>query len=99
YHDGPAGRAVAAAVGSVDTSVRAWTSPTLDGQLYGEPLAFDGRVYVATENDVVYALSAATGAIVWSARLGTPLTAGTHLLCSNIIPNVGITGTPVIDQA
>jgi polyvinyl alcohol dehydrogenase (cytochrome) len=99
YHDGPSGRGVAAAVGSVDTSARAWTSPTLDGQLYGEPLAFDGRVYVATENDVVYALSAVTGAIVWSARLGTPVTAGTHLLCSNIIPNVGITGTPVIDQA
>jgi len=99
YHDDLAGSGVAAGVGSVDTSVRAWTSPTLDGQLYGEPLVFGNRVFVATENDVVYALSAATGAIVWSARLGTPIQAGTHLLCSNIIPNVGITGTPVIDPA
>ena len=99
YHDDPAGSGVAAGVGSVDTTARAWTSPTLDGQLYGEPLVFDNRVYVATENDVVYALSAATGAIAWSTRLGTPVTAGTHLLCSNIIPNVGITGTPVIDPA
>jgi len=99
YHGDPIGNGVAAGVGSVDTAARAWTSPTLDGQLYGEPLVFDDRVYVATENDMVYALSTATGAIVWSARLGTPVIAGTHLLCSNIIPDVGITGTPVIDPA
>ena len=99
YHDDPVGSGVAAGVGSVDTAARAWTSPTLDGQLYGEPLVYDNRVYVATENDVVYALSAATGTIAWSARLGTPVQSGTHLLCSNILPNVGITGTPVIDPA
>jgi len=99
YHGDPLGSGIAAGVGSVNTATRAWTSPALDGQLYGEPLVFDNRVYVATENDMVYALSTATGAIVWSARLGTPVTAGTDLLCSNIIPNVGITGTPVIDPA
>jgi outer membrane protein assembly factor BamB len=99
YHDDPAGRGVAAGVGSVDTTTRAWTSPMLNGQLYGEPLAFDNRVYVATENDTVYALSAATGAVAWSTQLGATVPAGTHLLCSNIIPNVGITGTPVIDPA
>jgi outer membrane protein assembly factor BamB len=85
-------------VGSVDTAARAWTSPTLDGQLYGEPLVFGDRVYVATENDTVYALSAATGAIAWSARLGTAVPSKV-LPCSNINPAVGITGTPVIDQA
>jgi glucose dehydrogenase len=47
-------------VGSVDTAARAWTSPTLDGQLYGEPLVLGDKVYVATENDTVYALSAAS---------------------------------------
>jgi hypothetical protein len=98
YHDGPAGRGVAAGVGSVDTAARAWTSPALDGQLYGEPLVFGDRVFVATENDTVYALSAATGAIIWSARLGTPVPS-TLLPCSNINPTVAITGTPVIDPA
>jgi outer membrane protein assembly factor BamB len=98
YHDGPAGRGVAAGVGSVDTKSRAWTSPTLNGQLYGEPLVLGGRVYVATENDFVYALSAASGAIAWSAQLGTPVPAS-RLPCSNIDPVVGITGTPVIDPA
>jgi PQQ-like domain len=69
YHGDPAGSGVAAGVGSVDTTVRAWTSPALDGQLYGQPLVLGDLVYVATENDTVYALSAATGAIAWSTRL------------------------------
>ena len=98
YHDDPAGTGVAAGVGSVDTAARAWTSPTLDGQLYGEPLVFGGLVYVATEDDTVYALSAATGQSAWSARLGTPVPSEA-LPCANINPTVGITGTPVIDPA
>jgi outer membrane protein assembly factor BamB len=85
-------------VGSVDTTARAWTSPTLDGQLFGEPLVLGDRVYVATENDTVYALSAATGAIAWSARLGIAVPHGL-VPCSNIEPILGITGTPVIDPA
>jgi polyvinyl alcohol dehydrogenase (cytochrome) len=98
YHGDPAGDGVAASVSAVDTSAPAWTSPALDGQLYGEPLVSGGRVYVATENDTVYALSAATGAVAWSAHLGSPVPSGS-LPCGNITPTVGITGTPVIDQA
>ncbi|HYK30573.1 MAG TPA: PQQ-binding-like beta-propeller repeat protein [Streptosporangiaceae bacterium] len=98
YHDNPAGSGVAVGVGSVDTAARAWTSPTLRGQLFGEPLVFADRVYVATENDTVYALSAATGAVAWSTQLGAPVPAA-RLPCSNILPTVGITGTPVIDPA
>ena len=75
-----------------------WTSPAVDGQIYGEPLVYAGRVYVATENDTVYALSAATGAVVWSAHLGRPVPAAS-LPCGDITPTVGITGTPVIDAA
>ena len=40
--------------------------PGLDGELYGEPLVSGGRVFVATENDTVYALSATNGAVAWS---------------------------------
>ena len=98
YHDAPAGGGVATGIGSVDTAARAWTSPPLNGQLYGEPLVLGQLVYVATQNDMVYALSAATGAIAWSVRLGAPVPAS-RLPCSNIGPNVGITGTPVIDPA
>ena len=98
YHDDPAGNGVAPPVSAVDTTAAVWNSPALDGQIYGEPLIYAGRVYVATENDTVYALSAATGAVAWSAHLGPPVPAGS-LPCGNISPTVGITGTPVIDQA
>jgi outer membrane protein assembly factor BamB len=98
YHGDSAGTGVATSVRSVDTSARAWTSPTLDGQIYGEPLVFGRRVYIATENNTVYALSAATGSVDWSAHLGKPVQASS-LACGNIAPTVGITGTPVIDPA
>ena len=98
YHADAAGTGVAAPVTSVNTSTRVWASPTLDGEIYGEPLAFAGRVYVATENDTVYALSAATGAVVWASHLGPPVPS-TSLPCGDIMPTVGITGTPVIDPA
>jgi outer membrane protein assembly factor BamB len=78
----------------------AWTSPTFDGQLYGQPLVYGGRVYAATENDTVYALAADSGQVLWSNHLATPLTPSTvPSLCGNILPTVGITGTPVIDPA
>jgi outer membrane protein assembly factor BamB len=98
YHASPAGTGVAPPVTSVNTTTRAWTSPGLDGDIYGEPLIWAARVYVATENDTVYALSAATGAVAWSAHLATPVPAGA-LPCGDIQPTVGITGTPVLDPA
>ncbi len=97
YHGTPAGTGVATPVSSVTLSSPAWTSPALDGQLYGEPLVSGGRVIVATENDTVYALSSATGAVQWSTHVGTPVPSGS-LPCGNISPTVGITGTPVIDE-
>jgi polyvinyl alcohol dehydrogenase (cytochrome) len=85
---------------SFSPAAPAWTSPTFDGQLYGQPLVATGRVFVATENDTVYALAANTGAVLWSNHLGTPLNPSTVPgLCGDIHPTVGITGTPVIDAA
>jgi outer membrane protein assembly factor BamB len=98
YHGNADGSGNAGSVTSVSTSRPAWSSPVLDGQLYGEPLVSDGHVYVATENDTVYALSATTGAVLWSTHVGTAVRASS-LPCGDISPTVGITGTPVIDQA
>lgn len=98
YHGDAQGDGTAASVSSVDLSARAWTSPALDGQVYGEPLAWGGHVYVASENDTVYELSASTGGVVWSAHLGTPVPSSA-LPCGDISPTVGITGTPVVDAA
>ncbi len=96
YHADPAGTGVSTALHSVDTARRAWTSPPLNGQLYGEPLVYDGRVYVATENDYAYALSATNGRVVWSRHVASPVPSS-DLPCGDISPSVGVTGTPVID--
>ena len=78
----------------------AWTSPALDGSLFGQPLIYANRVFAATENDTIYALAADTGAVLWSKHLATPFSPSTVPgICGDIDPTVGITGTPVIDTA
>jgi len=74
-----------------------WKSQTLDGEVYAEPLVYDGMVLVATENDSVYSLNATSGLLLWRTNLGSPMP-GSALPCGDISPN-GITGTPVIDPA
>lgn len=75
----------------------AWTSPALDGAVYAQPLVTSRAVIVATENDSVYSLDPATGAVQWRRHLASPV-AGSNLPCGDISPS-GITGTPVIDEA
>jgi outer membrane protein assembly factor BamB len=77
---------------------QAWQSGALDGAVYGQPLVYGSTVYVATENDTVYALNAGTGAIVWQKHVATPVPSSS-LLCGDISPVVGITSTPALDPA
>ncbi len=97
YH-GPRGDGVAVGYTRVDTARPLWRSGRLDGQLYGQPVVDGARVIVATEADVVYALSASSGRVVWSRRVGAAVPAAA-LPCGDITPTVGITGTPVVDPA
>lgn len=71
-----------------------WQSATLDGDVYAEPLVALGKVFVATENNSIYALNATTGSVIWRTNVGSPVKSG--LPCGDINP-LGITGTPVID--
>jgi outer membrane protein assembly factor BamB len=82
-----------------------WNRDSLDGAVYGQPLVYDGTVYVATENDSVYAIGARSGKVLWHRHLGTSVR--TSVIdtaptlgggCGDISP-LGITGTPVIDPA
>ncbi len=74
-----------------------WTSPTLDGLVYAEPLLVGSRIIVATEGDSVYALDAATGAVAWKTTVGTSvLLTIPPFQCGNINP-IGITSTPAVD--
>jgi len=78
------------------TLTKAW-SVKLDGAVYAEPLVVNGMVIVATEGDSLYALAPATGKVLWSRKLGTPVPLST-LPCGDIDP-LGITGTPAYDPA
>ncbi len=73
YHGNPLGTGADLSGVTFSPPNHAWTSPVLDGQVYGEPLEATGRVYVATENDTIYALAANTGAVLWSSHVGTPV--------------------------
>jgi len=81
----------------------AWDDDSLDGGVYGEPLVYVSTVYVATENDTVYAIAAGTGKVYWHLHVGTSVPKSVidstpTVGCGDIDP-LGITGTPVIDAA
>ncbi len=73
------------------------------GHVYAQPLYWQvpgsnkAMLLVATEANVVEALDAETGKQLWRRSLGSPVSRSA-LLCGNISP-LGITGSPVIDEA
>jgi outer membrane protein assembly factor BamB len=82
---------------AVSTLTTTW-SATLDGPVWAEPIVVGGHVIVATENDTLYALDPATGAVVWSDHVGTPMPRADLLGCGDVFP-LGMTGTPAYDPA
>lgn len=85
-------------------------SVPLDEQVNAQPLLMTnerigGRVirnvvYVATENNTIYAINAATGRVLLKRTFGEAVPqSALPGRCNNNAPNVGITSTPVIDAA
>jgi hypothetical protein len=80
----------------------------LDGRIDAEPLValqqqIDGQgvhdvVYVATENNSVYALDAVDGSTLWQRNFGASVTDQYKDGDDNVFPVMGILGTPVIDR-
>jgi outer membrane protein assembly factor BamB len=81
------------------------TDGVVDAQpLYLSQLELQGAihdvVFVATENDSVYAFDADSGAVLWRVSLlGSGETPSDPIGCHQITPQIGITSTPVIDRA
>src|SRR5947207_1292187 len=81
------------------------TDGRVDAQpLYLAALSLQGAahnvVFVATENDSVYAFDADSGALLWHVSLlGAGETPSGPHACGQIVPVIGITSTPVIDRA
>jgi len=56
-------------------------------------------LYVVTENDSAYAFDATTGEVFWQvSALLAGETFSDNRSCDQVIPNIGITSTPVIDR-
>jgi Immunoglobulin I-set domain len=81
---------------------------TVDGLVDAEPLYVGGMtiggathnvVFIATENDSVYAFDADTFALLWQNQLltGTGEIPSDNLGCDQVVPTIGVTSTPVID--
>lgn len=80
----------------------------VDGKVDAEPLFVEGMaipgqgrrnvLFVATENDSLYAFDADTGKQFWQTRLlGPGETPSDDRNCGQVTPEIGVTSTPVID--
>ncbi len=87
-------------------------SVTVTGVVYAQPLylanvSINGGthnvLYVATEHDMLYAIDADSGAVYWNVSLipagGSTVNSVSDANCSDLVPEIGITGTPVIDPS
>ena len=84
------------------------TTVPLDGRVDAEPLVVFQQtvaghgvhdvVYVATENNSVYALDAGDGSVLWHHKYANPVPDQYKNGDDNVFPVMGILGTPVIDR-
>jgi Immunoglobulin domain len=83
---------------------------SVDGKVDAQPLylshltiggASHNVVFVATENDSVYAFDTASGAALWHVSLvGSGETPSDNVGgCNQVTPTIGVTSTPVIDRS
>ncbi len=70
----------------------------VNGAVYGQPLVDDNQLLVNTENNYAYGLDPVTGTILWTRQFGAP-PQSSAIGCADLAPTMGITGTPVVDQA
>ena len=81
----------------------------VDGKVDAQPLYLSqlsaaggsfNTVFVATEHDSVYAFDSDSGAVLWHVSLlGTGEIPSDARGCNQVVPEIGVTSTPVIDRA
>lgn len=79
---------------TVPARVAVWRSASLDGDVYASPVVANGRVYVATQGNSVYALDESSGRAIWQTTIGPPVPRSS-LPCGDVDPT-GILGRPVL---
>ena len=85
----------------------------VQGYVYAQPLYLanvqnigggtHNVLFIATEHDQLYALDADNGTVLWQQSFINPPNVNTvtssEVSCNDLVPEIGITGTPVIDQS
>jgi hypothetical protein len=85
-------------------------SLAMDGKVDAQPLLLSGVpiagrgtfniLFAATEHDSVYAFDSDTGSVLWQiSTLGAGEVPSDGRSCSQVVPEIGITSTPVIDPS
>jgi outer membrane protein assembly factor BamB len=92
YHGDAAHSGLSRSMPDVSGSLKVVKRIKLDGAVYASPIAVDGVIVVATENDSVYGFDA-QGKQLWHVSVGTP-SPSYERACGNIDP-LGITGAPI----
>ena len=69
----------------------------VQGTVYAQPLVSNNVLLVATEHNLVYGFNPSTRERLWIRDLGTP--AATLPGCNDILTEIGVTSTPVVDPA
>jgi outer membrane protein assembly factor BamB len=94
YHGDASHSGLSQSMPDVSGALKVIASIKLDGAVCASPIAVDGVIVVATENDSVYAYAYdPQGKLLWHVSVGSPSPAYQRP-CGNIGP-LGITGTPV----
>lgn len=79
-------------------------SVPVQGQVYAQPLVSGHTLLVATEENWIYGIDSRSGRVEWERNVGGPWSSegpvwGSLEECDDLVPKIGITGTPVIDPS
>ncbi len=78
-----------------------WTRALGSGRQQGTPLVYDGVMYMPNPSDVIQALDAATGDLIWEHRREVPDDVADYMIASlvEINRNIAIHGNLIIDTS